>query len=97
MFINEIIMCENDELYMFLAVEIFVVEQSVNVYIYLCVYYKPLVWMCVNVYVLCVLVSNFFEPAKRKKNLVKTFCKNGIVNTVLCYMLFFHGRNCTNC
>ena len=33
----------------------------------------------------------------RQKNLVKTFCKNGIVNTVLCYMLFFHGRNCTKC
>lgn len=41
MFINEIILCvETMELYMFLAVEIFVVEQSVNVYIYLCVYYK---------------------------------------------------------
>lgn len=35
---------------MFLAVEIFVVEQSVNVNIYLCVCSKSLVWMCVNVY-----------------------------------------------
>lgn len=35
---------------MFLAVEIFVVEQSVNVYIYLCVYYS-LVWMCVNEFI----------------------------------------------
>lgn len=56
MFINEIITCGNDELYMFLAVEIFVVEQSVNVYIYLCVYYKVwfgCVWMCMF---FCVLV-----------------------------------------
>lgn len=38
MSINEIITrVENDKLYMFLAVEIFVVAQSVNVYIYLCV------------------------------------------------------------
>lgn len=50
MSINEIITrVENDELYMFLAVEIFVVAQSVNVYIYLCVCYRVLVWMCVNV------------------------------------------------
>lgn len=35
-------------------------------------------------------------PPQKKTNLVKTFCKNGIVNTaLLCYMLFFHGRNCT--
>lgn len=54
----------NDELYMFLAVEIFVVEQSVNVNIYLCVYYS-LVWMCVNVCVLCVLVSGFFRTSKK--------------------------------
>lgn len=41
MSINEIITrVENDELYMFLAVEIFVVAQSVNVYIYLCVCYR---------------------------------------------------------
>lgn len=65
MFINEIITCGNDELYMFLAVEIFVVEQSVNVYIYLCVYYKVwfgCVWMCMF---FCVLVSKFFEPTKK--------------------------------
>lgn len=85
---------------MFSAVEIFVLEQSVNVYIYLCVYYK--VWFC------CAWMRMFlcsclelFDPRKRKKeeknNLVKTFCKDGIVNTVLCYMLFFHSRNCTNC
>lgn len=53
----------------------------------------------------CVLVSScfflsvclfpiFFDSTfkKKKVNLVKTFCKNGIVNTALCYMLFFHGR-----
>lgn len=33
---------------MFLTVEIFVVEQSVNVYIYLCVL-QSLAWMCVDV------------------------------------------------
>lgn len=44
MSINEIITCvENDELYIFLAVEIFVVAQSVNVYIYLCVCFRVLV------------------------------------------------------
>lgn len=43
MFINEIITCvEMMNCTCSLAVEIFVVEQSVNVYIYLCVYYK--VW-----------------------------------------------------
>lgn len=49
MFINEIITRVENELYMFLPVEIFVVEQSVNVYIYLCVYYEVwfgCVWMC---------------------------------------------------
>lgn len=56
MFINEIItLCGNYELYMFLAVEIFVVEQSVNVYIYLCVYCS-FIWLCVNARVLCVIV-----------------------------------------
>lgn len=48
MSINEIITCVEMKLYMFLTVEIFVVEQSVNVYIYLCVF-QSLVWMCVNV------------------------------------------------
>lgn len=52
---------------MFLAVEIFVVAQSVNVYIYLCVYYS-LVWMCVeNVDVLCVFRLAFFWNGQRKK------------------------------
>lgn len=74
MSINEIITrVENDELYMFLAVEIFVVAQSVNVDIYLCVCYRVLVWMCVNVVCLlfvCVLVLScclfdffFFDSA----------------------------------
>lgn len=90
---------------MFLAVEIFVVTVSECLYLFMCVL-QSLVWMCVNVYVLCVLASFFFffsffffllGTGKKKKNLVKTFCKNGNVNTVLCYMLFFHGRNCTNC
>ena len=50
------------ELYMFLAVEIFVVKQSLNVYIYLCVYYKVwFVWMCVDVCVWCVLVLEFLN------------------------------------
>lgn len=43
----------------------------------------------------CLFVSDFFltqHLKKKKGNLVKTFCKNGIVNTALCYMLFFHGR-----
>lgn len=65
---------------MLLAVEICVVEQSVNVYLFMSV--------CVCVF------SRVFDPAK---HLVKTFCKNGIVNIVSCYMLFFHGRNCRNC
>lgn len=67
MFINETIpRVKKDQLYMFLAVEIFVVAQSVNVYIYLCVYYS-LVWMCVmNVDVLCVFVLHLLEQTKKK-------------------------------
>lgn len=44
-----------------------------------------------------VLVCSSLKFLNLAKNLVKTFCKNGIVNTVLCYMLFFHGRNCKKC
>lgn len=53
--------------------------------------------VCFVCFSLIFLFFFFWELAKKKKNLVKTFCKNGNVNTVLCYMLFFHGRNCTNC
>lgn len=45
MFINEIITCGNDALYI-LAVEMFVVEQSVNVDIYLCVYSSLILDVC---------------------------------------------------
>lgn len=52
---------------MFSAVEIFVLEQSVNVYIYLCVYYKVLVSMCVNAYVFVFLSRIFLIQEKRQK------------------------------
>lgn len=45
---------------MFLAVEIFVVTVSECLYLFMCVL-QSLVWMCVNVYVLCVLASFFFS------------------------------------
>lgn len=58
---------------MFLAVEIFVVTVSECLYLFMCVL-QSLVWMCVNVYVLCFLASFFFlfffffgELAKKRK------------------------------
>lgn len=57
MFINEIISCGIDELYMFLAVEMFC-RGAVSLYLFMCVL-QSLVWMCVDVDVSCVLVSNF--------------------------------------
>lgn len=60
--INEIITFCVDmmKLYMFLAVEIFVVKQSVNVYIYLCVCIEKFD-LCVCVH-FCALVQTFSEP-----------------------------------
>lgn len=54
--INEIITFCVDmmKLYMLLAVEIFVVKQSLNVFIYLCVYWK--VWFVYVCVYFCALV-----------------------------------------